>query len=128
MKSRKVLVADDEVHIVQVIAMKLRNNGFEVVTAESGTEAYKVCCRENPDVIIADYHMPEMDGIQLIEKIRANTDLKHMPIIMLTAKGFTIDEKLRQKLQISECLNKPFSLKELLGHVEEVLLSSPATK
>jgi len=127
MEPRKVLVADDEVHIVQVVAMKLRNNGFEVVTAQSGTEAYEVCCQENPDVIVTDFQMPGMDGIQLIEKIRENADLQQMPIIMLTARGFAIDDELKQKLQISECLSKPFSPKELLGHVEGVLLSSTVT-
>ena len=124
MENRKVLVADDEVHIVNVVAMKLRNNGFDVITADNGAEAYKLCCEEKPDIIITDYQMPQMTGIELIEKVRSNQDLQHIPIIMLTARGFAIEDEQKERLNVAECLSKPFSPKELLSHVESVLQSS----
>jgi len=124
MENRKVLVADDEVHIVNVVAMKLRNNGFDVITADNGAEAYKLCCEEKPDIIITDYQMPQMTGIELIEKVRSNPDVRHIPIIMLTARGFAIEDEQKERLNVAECLSKPFSPKELLSHVESVLQSS----
>jgi len=124
MENKKVLVADDEVHIVNVVAMKLRNNGFDVITADNGAEAYKLCCEEKPDIIITDYQMPQMTGIELIEKVRSNPDVRHIPIIMLTARGFAIEDEQKEKLNVAECLSKPFSPKELLSHVESVLQSS----
>ncbi|MHB0947339.1 MAG: response regulator [Sedimentisphaerales bacterium] len=126
MDNRKVLVADDEVHIVNVVAMKLRNNGFDVVTADNGADAYRLCCEEKPDIIITDYQMPQMTGLELIEKVRSNPDLKHIPIIMLTARGFAIEDEQKERLNVAECLSKPFSPKELLGYVESVLQSSAA--
>ena len=124
MENKKVLVADDEVHIVNVVAMKLRNNGFDVITADNGAEAYKLCCEEKPDIIITDYQMPQMTGIELIEKVRSNPDVRHIPIIMLTARGFAIEGEQKERLNVAECLSKPFSPKELLSHVDSVLQSS----
>jgi two-component system alkaline phosphatase synthesis response regulator PhoP len=124
MGNKKVLVADDEIHIVQVVAMKLRNNGFEVVTADNGSDAYKLCCEEKPDIILTDYQMPGLTGIELIEKIRGTSGFENVPVIMLTARGFAVDDQQREKLNIAECISKPFSPKELLNHVENVLQSS----
>jgi two-component system alkaline phosphatase synthesis response regulator PhoP len=124
MRNKKVLVADDEIHIVQVVAMKLRNNGLDVVTADNGSDAYKLCCEEKPDVIITDYQMPGMTGIELVEKIRSTDGLENIPVIVLTARGFAIEQDLQEKLNIVECLSKPFSPKELLSHIENILESS----
>ncbi len=124
MENKKVLVADDEVHIVQVVAMKLRNNGFEVITADNGDEAYKLCCEEKPDIIVTDHQMPGLTGIELAEKIRGTPGIENIPVIILTARGFAIDDQQKEKLNIAECLSKPFSPKELLNHVENILQNS----
>ena len=121
MQNKKILVADDEIHIVQIVAMKLRNNGFEVVTAENGTDAYRICCEEKPDIIVTDYQMPGMTGIELVEKLRQRPEFAEIPVIILTAKEFAIEDDQKDKLGIAECLSKPFSPKELLLHVENVL-------
>ena len=63
MTGKKVLVVDDEIHIVHVVAIKLRNNGYEVITAENGAEAFKIACEEKPDVIVTDFQMPAMTGL-----------------------------------------------------------------
>ena len=124
MENKKILVADDEIHIVQVVAMKFRNNGFDVVTAENGTEAYDLCCEEKPDIIVTDYQMPGMTGIELVEKLRQRPEFADTPVIILTARGFAIEEEQIIKLGITECLSKPFSPKELLMHVESALTNS----
>ena len=121
MSNNKVLVVDDEIHIVQVVAIKLRNNGFAVVTAENGQDAFNLACNETPDVIVTDFQMPEMTGVELIENLRNRPATADVPVIMLTARGFAIDDEQKQNLKISVCLSKPFSPREVLQCVEDVL-------
>ncbi len=121
MAGKKVLVVDDEVHIVHVVAIKLRNNDYEVISADNGAEAYELACQERPDIIVSDYQMPVMSGLELVEKLRQNQETKDIPVIMLTARSFSITKERQEELQISGCLSKPFSPKELLGNIEDVL-------
>jgi two-component system alkaline phosphatase synthesis response regulator PhoP len=121
MAERKVLVADDEIHIVHVVAIKLRNNGFEVISAANGAEAFELACEEKPDIIVTDFQMPVMTGLQLVEKLRQCKQTKDTPVIMLTARGFAIEDGQKEDLQISELLSKPFSPKELLRSIEDIL-------
>jgi len=121
MDTKKILVVDDEVHIVQVVAIKLRNNGFEVVTAENGAEALELAGREKPDLIVTDFQMPVMTGLELTENLRKQPETAEIPVILLTARGFAVEEEQRQALGISACLSKPFSPREVLGCIEEVL-------
>ncbi len=121
MTGKRVLVVDDEVHIVHVVAIKLRNNGYEVISADNGEEAYELACREKPDIIVTDYQMPVMTGLELVEKLRQYEETKDIPVIMLTARSFAIPKAQQEELRISDCLSKPFSPKELLGNIEDVL-------
>ncbi len=121
MADRKVLVVDDEIHIVHVVAIKLRNNGFEVIAADNGAEGLKLALVEKPDIIVTDYQMPVMTGIELVEQLRQNEETKDIPVIMLTARSFAIPQQQQDDLRISGCLSKPFSPKELLGNIEDIL-------
>jgi two-component system alkaline phosphatase synthesis response regulator PhoP len=121
MPDKKILVVDDEVHIVQVVAIKLRNNGFEVVTAENGAEGLETAVREKPDLIVSDFQMPVLSGLEMIEQLRTKPETRDIPVIMLTARGFAIEEDKKQQLRISACLSKPFSPREVLQTIEEVL-------
>lgn len=121
MTARKVLVVDDEIHIVHVVAIKLRNNGYEVIIAENGAEAFDKACREKPDMIVSDFQMPIMTGLELVTKLRQREDTKDIPVIMLTARNFAIEDEQMTELKISECLSKPFSPKELLRSIEDIL-------
>lgn len=121
MTGNKVLIADDEIHIIHVVAIKLRNNGYEVVAASNGAEAYDLACREHPDIIVTDYQMPFVTGIELIEKLRANEDTRNTPVILLTARSFAIAEELQDSLGVEACLSKPFSPKELLKSIQDIL-------
>ena len=121
MEQKKALVVDDEFHIVQVVAIKLRNNGYDVVTAENGSQAYDLACKTKPDIIVTDYQMPVMTGLEMIEKLRQNPQTAQIPVIMLTARGFAIEDQLKEKLRVAACLSKPFSPREVLGIIEEVL-------
>jgi CheY-like chemotaxis protein len=121
MAERKVLVADDEIHIVHVVTIKLRNNGYEVISAENGADAFTLACEEKPDIIVTDFQMPGMTGVELVRKLRQNETTKDIPVIMLTARGFAVEDKEKEELEISELLSKPFSPKELLRSIEDIL-------
>ena len=126
MANKKVLVVDDEIHIIHVVAIKLRNNGYDVITAENGLEGYETACREKPDLVVTDYQMPVMSGLEMVEKLRANKDTAEIPVIMLTARSFAIENEQKQQLQIAEFLSKPFSPKELLTSIEDILYQRQA--
>jgi len=121
MADKKVLVVDDEVHIVHVVAIKLRNNGYEVISADNGAEAFELACKEKPDIVVTDFQMPGMTGLELVEKLRQHEEIKDIPVIMLTARNFAVPKEQQEDLRISECLSKPFSPKELLGSIEDIL-------
>ena len=124
MEAKKILVVEDEIHIVHVVAIKLRNNGYEVITAANGAEAFDLACSEKPDVVVTDLQMPVMTGLELVEKIRQNQKIKDIPVILLTARNFAIEDKQQEDLRISDCLSKPFSPKELLRSIQDILYQS----
>jgi len=119
--ANKVLVADDEIHIIHVVAIKLRNNGYEVIAANNGAEAYDLACREKPDIVVTDYQMPLMTGIELITKMREDERTKEIPVILLTARSFAVTQEQQESLGVSSCLSKPFSPKELLKTIQDIL-------
>ena len=121
MEQKRVLIVDDEIHIVHVVAIKLRNNGYDVVSANNGSEAYDLACEVNPDIIVTDYQMPVMSGLELVAKLRENDQTKDIPVIMLTARSFAISKEQQEQLKISDCLSKPFSPRELLINIEDIL-------
>ncbi len=128
MNNKKVLVVDDEIHIVHVVTIKLRNNGYDVISAENGADALLLAQSESPDVIITDYQMPMMDGLEFVEKLRLDDRTRKIPVIMLTARSFAITPEKQQQLQISDCLSKPFSPRELLNNVEDILYQKMVTQ
>jgi len=121
MADKRVLVVDDEIHIVHVVAIKLRNNGYEVITADNGAEAFELAQQESPDIIVMDYQMPVMNGLELVKELRENEMTKDIPVILLTARSFAVSKEQQDELQISTCLSKPFSPRELLGYIEDIL-------
>ena len=122
--SKKVLVVTDEIHIVQVVALKLRNNGFEVVTASDGLTAYELACSEMPDAVISDWQMPGLTGIELIDKLSSNQATSHIPVIILTAKGYSIEQDKSQTVNAYACLSKPFSPRELLDKLNALFVET----
>ena len=119
--ARKVVVADDEAHILHVVSMKLRNAGYEVITAEDGEEALELCTAELPDLLITDFQMPFMTGLELCKELRRQEETKNIPAIMLTARGFDIEPGEMVEAGIAAVLAKPFSPREVLERVSELL-------
>ncbi|MCA9293379.1 MAG: response regulator [Phycisphaerales bacterium] len=117
----KILVVDDEAHIVHVVALKLRNAGYTVVTASDGEEALELAINELPDLVITDLQMPYLSGLQLCEKLRETKELAHVPAMMLTARGYSIAEEDLARTNIRAVLSKPFSPREVLERTKTML-------
>jgi two-component system, OmpR family, alkaline phosphatase synthesis response regulator PhoP len=126
MPAKKILVADDESHILHVVSLKLRNAGYEVVTASDGQEALEMAQTEQPDLLITDYHMPQLSGLELCQKLKQDPVTAKIPAIMLTARGYQLDPKDTEQSGILRMLSKPFSPRQLLSTVNEVLLEAAA--
>ena len=119
--SQTVLVADDEAHILHVVSMKLRNAGYEVVTAMDGEEALELCKSDPPAVVITDYQMPIMTGLEFCKALRAVESTRGIPAVMLTARGFDIEPAEMEEAGIEAVLAKPFSPREILKQVQDVM-------
>ncbi len=126
MSAKTILVADDESHILSVVSLKLRNAGFRVLTAADGQEALDVALLERPDLLITDYHMPQLSGLELCRRLKQDPATRSMPAIMLTARGYHLEPHDTQESGIRRMLSKPFSPRHLLATVNEVLGVPPA--
>lgn len=121
MAGKTILVADDETHILHVVSLKLRNAGFLVITARDGQEALEMAQMEKPHLIITDYHMPQLSGLELCQRLKQDPATSSIPAIMLTARGYQLDPADTQQSGILCMLSKPFSPRQLLTTVNEVL-------
>jgi two-component system alkaline phosphatase synthesis response regulator PhoP len=119
--SAKILVADDETHILHVVSMKLKNAGYDVITAMDGEEALELCKAELPVLVITDFQMPRLTGLEFCKQLRACDETKNIPAIMLTARGFDIEPTEMIDAGIAAVLAKPFSPRELLEKVSGLL-------
>ena len=118
---KKILVVDDEADIVTILQMRLEAGGYEVISASDGNNGYAKAKSENPDLIILDVMLPGMDGYKVCRLLKFDQKYKHIPIIMLTAKGGKDDQDLSRQVGANLFLNKPPELKELLAKVNELL-------
>ena len=126
MSEKTILVADDESHILSVVSLKLRNAGFRVLTAADGQEALDLALHERPDLLITDYHMPQLSGLELCRRLRQDPATCSMPAIMLTARGYHLEPSDTELSGIRKMMSKPFSPRHLLATVNEVLGLVPA--
>jgi DNA-binding response OmpR family regulator len=118
----RILLCDDELHILRAAEFKLSRAGFEVQCAADGQQGWEAIQQRRPDVLVTDLQMPRLDGFQLAERVRSNPATRDLPIIMLTAKGYEMSkEEVAEKFGITCVMNKPFSPRELLQTVQETL-------
>ena len=117
----KILVVDDEPHVVELVAFNLRREGYSVVSANNGAAALVAVRQEKPDLIILDVMMPIMDGIQVAETLKADEDTRDIPVVMLTAKAQDSDILEGLVAGAEVYLPKPFSPLELSRVVKSLL-------
>lgn len=118
---RTVLVVDDEKDIADLVDYNLTREGFTVLTADNGWTALEMVKKKRPDMIILDWMMPEMDGLEVCRRLRQNPDTAGIPIIMLTAKSDTVDKVLGLEMGADDYLTKPFHIRELLARIRAVM-------
>ena len=113
--AKRVLVVDDEQNIVDILRFNLEREGYEVITAEDGVQGLAMARSSDPDLILLDVMMPEMDGFQVCREIRKEDKLT--PIIMLTAREEEADRVMGLELGADDYVSKPFSVRELMARV-----------
>jgi DNA-binding response OmpR family regulator len=123
MAATKILIADDDENISELIRLYVTKEGFTAITANNGVKALELFRSESPSIIILDIMMPEMDGWQVCREIRKTSNV---PIIMLTAKGETFDKVLGLELGADDYMVKPFETKELVARIKAVLRRTDA--
>ena len=116
--SAKILIVDDEPAIVNMLAYNLKRANYEVLIARDGEEALAQARREQPDLIILDLMLPRLDGLEVCRALRRERDL---PIIMLTARDAEVDRVVGLELGADDYVVKPFSVRELMARVKNVL-------
>ncbi|MHC5022335.1 MAG: response regulator [Planctomycetota bacterium] len=122
--SHRILVVDDEAHILQVLSLKLRNAGYDVVTAADGEEALEMAVKDPPHLVITDFQMPFMTGLELCQALAADNATAGIPVIMLTARGYALDDADLAIGNIKDVLSKPFSPRAIVQQVRDILAGS----
>lgn len=124
MENHTILVVDDEEHILELIEYNLYQNQFHALTAQSGEEALALLEKEKVDLVLLDWMLPGISGIDVLKEIRKNEKLSEVPVILLTAKGEEIDKVLGLELGADDFISKPFGIHELIARVKAVLRRS----
>jgi two-component system alkaline phosphatase synthesis response regulator PhoP len=109
MMTHKILIVDDEAHILQVLSLKLRNCGYDIATAIDGEDALYQVTSDPPDLIISDVQMPYMNGLEFAKALSSDSSTSHIPVVILTARGHTLEASDTDIPNIRKVLSKPFS-------------------
>lgn len=118
---KKILIIDDEIHIVELLKFNLENNGYKVDYSYDGFDGYLKTKEFQPDLILLDWMLPNISGIDLLKKIRSDESLEQIPVIMLTAKNMEEDKLEGLQDGADDYITKPFSVKEVLARITSVL-------
>lgn len=121
MAGEKILIADDEEHIVELLKFNLEKSGYKVLVAMNGEEAIEKAKNEMPHLILLDLMLPKIDGYDVCKELRRNEGTQNICIIMLTAKSEELDKILGLELGADDYITKPFSVRELIARIKAVL-------
>lgn len=121
MDRKKVMIVDDEAHIVELVRVCLEDTDYEIIEAYDGLEALDKVFNEKPDLILLDIMLPKMDGYEVCKNLKAKEDTRSIPVVMLTAKGQEVDKVKGFQSGADSYLTKPFSPLRLLTELEEKL-------
>lgn len=119
-QGKRVLLIEDEPHIVEAIRFILTRDGWQVDTHADGSDALDMIRRVTPDVLILDVMLPGRSGYEILQELRADPALVDLPVLMLTARGQDRDRDLAQRYGVSRFMTKPFSNTDILASVREL--------
>jgi len=120
--TRTVVCIEDEVEMVQLVRLILKNRGFEVIGAMSGEEGLATIARVNPDLVLLDLMMPDMSGWDVYQRMKADDEMQKIPVIVITARAENIDKMLGLHIaRVQDYITKPFSPPQLLNSIKRVL-------
>ena len=125
--SKKILIVDDEPYVIHVVRFKLEQAGYEILVANNANTAYDMACADAPDLVITDFQMPGSSGLDLAMKLRKNPSTADTPIVMLTARGHLARLSELAETNVRTLLAKPFSPRNLLTKVNELLADPSAS-
>jgi DNA-binding response OmpR family regulator len=117
----RVLIAEDEADIRDLLAFHLERDGYEVARARTGAEALRLARERHPDLLVLDLMLPEMDGLEVCRRLRQDAETAALPIVMLTAKGDEVDRIVGLEMGADDYIVKPFSPKEVVARIRAVL-------
>lgn len=118
---KKVLLIEDEPNIIEAISFILKRDGWIVATHADGTTAIAAIERHAPDVVVLDVMLPGRSGYDVLQELRAAEATSGLPVLMLTARGQTKDREMAERLGASRFMTKPFSNKEVLACIQELV-------
>ncbi len=121
MGARKILIVDDELDILRVVVFRLKKAGYEVITAGDGKSGLDLAREEKPDLILLDWRLPVMDGVEVCRRIKEDDNLKKIPVIFLTASMAGEIENKKKEFGAEGYIIKPFEPSELLERVKNQL-------
>lgn len=125
MRQRSIVVVEDEANILEVIAYNLKREGYAVTTASNGEEGLVLIKRGQPDAVLLDIMLPGLDGIEVCRRLKADPQLRDIPVIMVTAKSEESDVVLGLGIGADDYIAKPFSTRELVARVKAALRRGP---
>jgi DNA-binding response OmpR family regulator len=119
--SYRVVLVDDEPHITRMVERRLAQLGYEVRTAGDGQQGLNLIHEVMPDLVVTDLQMPYMSGIELATRLWSSEKTKGIPVVMLTARGFIVEQQISDLKNIRALLSKPFSTRSLVDQIGSIL-------
>ena len=120
--SKRVVCIEDEPEMIDLVKLILSRKGYQVIGAMGGREGLEAIAREKPDIVLLDLMMPDMDGWEVYQKMKANDGTKSIPVIVVTAKAQSIDKVLGLHIaKVDDYITKPFGPQELIDSIDKVL-------
>jgi len=121
-QTKKIVYVEDEMEMIDLVKLILNRKGYEVIGAEGGREGLDLIRELVPDLVLLDLMMPDIEGWDVYQQIRADENTKHIPVIVVTAKAQNIDKVLGLHIaKVNDYISKPFSPQDLVTSVEKVL-------